>query len=109
MKKYFPLISSVDPNDEDIQTWADSNAHDLHGATVEAAYIMALTPSINEITAVQFMWQDEVYADLSLKRDDIPESLHNAINYYVENELYEMAAYAKEILDKINSKTDGKK
>ena len=102
MKKMFPFQSSVDPDAMDFQSWADKNAHDLHGATVEASYIMALTPSLKEVIVAQFVWEDEVYADMALTREDSDHSLQEAINYYVENELYEMAAYAKEIKDKLS-------
>lgn len=96
-----PLVSVMDPDTEDFQTWANTNAHDLHGATVEAAHVMACTPGIDSVLVATFAWEDEVYADMSLQREDIQDSLNLAIDYYVENELYEFAAYAKSIIDEI--------
>ncbi len=94
-------MSVMDPDTEDFQTWANTNAHDLHGATVEAAHVMACTPGIDSVLVATFAWEDEVYADMSLQREDIQDSLNLAIDYYVENELYEFAAYAKSIIDEI--------
>jgi len=105
IQNMFPLISVLDPDTEDFQSWANSNAHDLHGATVEAAHVMACTPGMDSVLVATFMWEDEIYSDMSLQRKDIKDSLSHAINYYVENELYEFAAYAKSIIDKI-SKND---
>jgi hypothetical protein len=101
VQNILPLVSVMDPDTEDFQTWANTNAHDLHGATVEAAHVMACTPGIDSVLVATFAWEDEVYADMSLQREDIQDSLNLAIDYYVENELYEFAAYAKSIIDEI--------
>ena len=101
IENVFPLVSVLDPDTDDFQSWANSNAHDLHGATVEAAHVMACTPGMDSVLVATFMWEDEVYADMSLQRKDIEESLNLAIEFYVENELYEFAAYAKSIIDEV--------
>lgn len=98
----FPMRGVVNPDTDDFQTWAENNAHDLHGASVEAAHILALTPSIKSITIANFEWEDEVYADITIDHDEAIEHLESAINYYVETELYEFAAYAKSVMDVLN-------
>jgi hypothetical protein len=97
--KMFPMRGVVNPDTDDFQKWAKNNAHDLHGASVEAANVLALTPSIKSITVANFEWEDEVYADMTFDREEAIEHLENAIVYYVETELYEFAAYAKSVLD----------
>ena len=101
MTKIFPMRGVVNPDTDDFQHWAETNAHDLHGASVEAANVLALTPSIKSVTVANFEWEDEVYADMTIDRVEAIEHLHNAIHYYVETELYEFAAYAKSILDNL--------
>ena len=56
---------------------------------------------MDSVLVATFMWEDEIYADISLQRKDIEESLNQALGYYVDNELYEFAAYAKSIIDTI--------
>lgn len=104
MTKILPMRGVINPDTDDFQKWAKSNEHDLHGASVEAANVLALTPSIQSVTVANFEWEDEVYADLTIDREEAIEHLENAIVYYVETELYEFAAYAKSILDILNNK-----
>lgn len=103
-KKMFPLVSVINPDDENLQSWADNNAHDLHGSIIEAAHVLACAPTVSSVLVAKFMWEDEVYADISLHRSDIKDALNHAICYYVENELYEFAAYAKSIIDEVENK-----
>lgn len=102
MTKILPMRSVVNPDTDDFESWAKTNEHDLHGASVEAAHVLALTPSIKSVTVASFEWEDEVYADMTINRIEAVEHLNNAIEYYVESELYEFAAYAKSILDILN-------
>ncbi len=98
----FPMRGVVNPDTDDFQQWAERNAHDLHGATVEAANVLALTPTIKTVIVANFEWEDEVYADMTIDRAEAIEHLESAINYYVETELYEFAAYAKSVMDVLN-------
>jgi len=103
MKTLIPIRATIGPETEDMQSWAELHAHDLHGVSVEAAHIMTLSTLINEVIIVHFTWEDEVYADLKLKRSDAVESVENAMNYYASIEFYEQAAYAKNIIDKLKA------
>ena len=102
MIKILPIRSVINPDTDDFEMWAKNNEHDLHGASVEAANVLALTPSIKSVTVASFEWEDEVYADMTINRAEAIEHLNNAIDYYVETELYEFAAYAKSILNILN-------
>lgn len=101
MKTIVPIHAIIDPDTEDMQSWAEINAHDLHGVSVEAAHVMSSSLLIDEVVLVHFMWDDEVYADLFIKRNDIIEAVENAMDYYVSIEFYEQAAYVKSIIDKL--------
>lgn len=102
MKPYYPLRSTINPDCEDLQSWADANAHDFHGASVEACHLMAITNHLDNVIVVEFMWEDEVYADIVLNRSDADEALSNAEAYYVSYENYELASYVKSIRVKLN-------
>lgn len=103
MKKLIPIYATVDPDMEDMQSWAEENAHELHGVSVDAAYIMATTSLVDEVIIIHFAWEDEVYADLVLKRDECAEAVENALEYYVSIEFFEQAAYARDILNKLKT------
>lgn len=98
-----PFITALDPDNDDLQSWADEpqNSSLLHGASVEAARMMCLDEKLKSVMVVKFAWQDEVYADLTLTRKDAFEAVEHAINYYVNREEYESAAYAKKLSDTI--------
>ena len=48
---------------------------------------------------MEFMWENEVYSKIYMKRSDIPKAMDKAIEYFVKIELYEYAQMAKEAKD----------
>jgi energy-converting hydrogenase A subunit M len=98
-----PFKTVLDPDNDNLQAWADEpqNSCLIHDASVEAARMMCLDKKLDSVMIIKFAWEDEVYADLSLTRKDAPEAVELAINYYVNCEEYEAAAYAKKWADTI--------
>jgi len=98
-----PHISVIDPERfEELQEWANqpNNEMILHNAAVEALRKMVENTRLESVVLVKFAWEDEVYAELSLGRGEVQEAAELSIEYYVEQEAYEAAAYSKVWLDR---------
>jgi hypothetical protein len=92
----------VDPNN--LEEWLLSNKVEVYKKSIEAANDLVADNTITQKLMVEFSWEDEIYAKIYMKRSDVPNAMQKAIEYFVENELYEEAQIAKNINDKFYSK-----
>jgi hypothetical protein len=54
---------------------------------------------------IEFSWDNEIYSKIYMKRQDIPKAMDKAIEYFVNNELYEYAQMAKNAKDSMDKTT----
>lgn len=92
----------VDPNN--LEEWLLSNKVEVYKKSIEAANDLVTDNTITQKLMVEFSWEDEIYAKIYMKRSDVPNAMQKAIEYFVENELYEEAQIAKNINDQFYSK-----
>ncbi len=88
------MINKVNP--DHLEEWLISNPGKVYKRSVETALYLAKNNELAEESFMEFMWEDEVYSKIYMKRSDIPKAMDKAIEYFVKMELYEYAQMAKE-------------
>lgn len=98
--KNLPIAVVIQNDDEAIINWSDQKRELLYDLGVEAASYMSEDPSLHKIALVEFTEElgTTPYADVILSRRNLGKSLSEAIAYYVQEELYEKAAIARNLL-----------
>lgn len=105
MSKALPLSVYIEADADKIVQWSREKEELIHDLALEGTNSMIINKKLNHITLVKFfssIEESRSYADISMTRDDIPESLEIAKNYYVENEKYEKAAIVMNLYKKLN-------
>ncbi len=88
------MINEVDP--DHLEEWLINNPGKVYKRSVETALYLAKNNDLIEESFMEFMWENEVYSKIYMKRSDIPKAMDKAIEYFVKIELYEYAQMAKE-------------
>jgi hypothetical protein len=88
------MVNKVNP--DHLEEWLINNPGKVYKRSVETALYLAKNNGLIEESFMEFMWEDEVYSKIYMKRSDIPKAMNKAIEYFVKIELYEYAQMAKE-------------
>jgi len=91
------MINKVNP--DHLEEWLINNPGKVYKRSVETALYLAKNNELTEESFMEFMWENEVYSKIYMKRSDIPKAMDKAIEYFVKMELYEYAQMAKEAKD----------
>jgi hypothetical protein len=91
------MINKVNP--DHLEEWLINNPGKVYKRSVETALYLAKNNDLIEESFMEFMWENEVYSKIYMKRSDIPKAMDKAIEYFVKIELYEYAQMAKEAKD----------
>ena len=94
-----PYSVVIEDDPDVILEWSVQSRELLYDLGVEAAQCFLDNQQLHKQTIVEFVLEqgDTPYADVILHRVQASKSLDEAINYYVQEELYEKAIIAKRI------------
>ncbi len=84
-----------DVNPDNLERWLINNPDKVYKRSVETAIFLSENKDIKEEAFLEFSWENETYSKIYMKREDIPKAMDKAIEYFVENEIYEYAQLAK--------------
>ena len=90
------MRNEVDP--DYLEEWLINNPEKVYKRSVETAIAMSKNENVSE-SFMEFSWDNEIYSKIYMKRKDIPKAMDKAIEYFVNNELYEYAQMAKNAKD----------
>ena len=82
-------------NPDRLEEWLVNNPEKVYKRSVETAIYLSENKDLIEESFMEFMWENEVYSKIYMKRSDIPKAMNKAIEYFVKYELYEYAQKAK--------------
>lgn len=83
---------------KELDNWLDNNKEKVHTNTLKLVKKYVDTRPENQVILLMtFEWEDEVYAKLYAHLEVIPESLKNAEDYFVENDMFELAIEARDL------------
>ena len=91
------MINKVNP--DHLEKWLINNPDKVYKRSVKTALYLAKNVHVKEESFIEFMWEDEIYSKIYMKRSDINTAMDKAIEYFVQIELYEYAQMAKEAKD----------
>lgn len=83
-------------NPDHLEEWLINNPDKVYKRSVETALLLSKNKDLSEESFMEFVWDDEIYSKIYMKRSDIPKAMNKAIEYFVKIELYEYAQMAKE-------------
>jgi hypothetical protein len=96
------MRNEVDP--DYLEEWLINNPDKVYKRSVETAISMIKNKKESE-SFIEFSWDNEIYSKIYMKRQDIPKAMDKAIEYFVNNELYEYAQMAKNAKDSMDKTT----
>jgi hypothetical protein len=96
------MRNEVDP--DYLEQWLINNPEKVYKRSVETAISMSKNKNESE-SFMEFSWDNEIYSKIYMKRKDIPKAMDKAIEYFVNNELYEYAQMAKDVKDFISKES----
>ena len=89
--------NQVEP--ENLQDWMTENREAIHRMSLDTTKEMMESTSGHEtIKLMEFEWKDEVYAKIYIHRDDLKEALENAEVFFVQEEMFEEACEARDLV-----------
>ena len=91
------MINKVNP--DHLEDWLIRNPDKVYVRSVETALKLMESENLLESAFLEFYWDNEIYSKLYMKKSDIPTAMDKAIEYFVDNELYEYAVKAKKAKD----------
>lgn len=94
IEQIFEMKNEVNP--DHLEEWLISNPEKVYKRSVETAISLAKNKEALEESFMEFIWENETYSKIYMKRTDIPKAMDKAIEYFVDKELYEYAQMAKE-------------
>jgi hypothetical protein len=100
-----PLSIIIDVDADKIVEWSRKKAELIHDLSLEGIKNFLDNDDKDVIVLVKFFEECEStysFADITMHREDIEESLQIAEDFYVENELYEKAAIARNLRQQMN-------
>jgi len=90
------INNKVEP--KEIDNWLEKNKQIVHTNTLKLVRKYVDTRPENQVILMMtFEWEDEVYAKLYAHLEVIPETLKNAEDYFVENDMFELAIEARDL------------
>jgi hypothetical protein len=100
-----PLRIHIEQDADILVEWSKQNENVLHETSMYAAEKMLSNLTIDEIVVIEF-YEDAksryAFADITMHREDIPDSLQLAQYFFVEQEEYELALKTKNLQDLMN-------
>lgn len=90
-------------NPDHLEQWLINNPDKVYKRSVETAFMLSKDKNLFEECFIEFLWEDEIYSKIYMKRSDIPRAMDKAIEYFVANEMYEHAQMAKEAKESFQS------
>jgi len=93
MEKIIEMNNKVNP--DELENWLINNPDKVYKRSVETAIFLSENKDIKEEAFLEFSWDNETYSKIYMKREDIPKAMDKAIEYFIENEIYEYAQMAK--------------
>lgn len=87
---------------EDLEKWFTDNREKIYGRSVETAYTLIKNKDLDQEILFEFFWEsDESYAKIYMNRKDVETAMEKALNFFVDNEMYEKAQICKDIKDDV--------
>jgi hypothetical protein len=86
-------------NPDHLENWLIRNPEKVYIRSVETALKLIESKDLFESEFLEFYWEDKIYSKLYIKKSDISTAMDKAIEYFVNNELYEYAVKAKKAKD----------
>ena len=84
---------------ENLENWVTENREAIHRMSLDTTKEMAQSKSGDEtFKLMEFEWKDEVYAKIYIHKDDLQEALENAEIFFVEEEMFEEACEARDLV-----------
>jgi len=96
-----PLTIVIAADPDAIVEWSESRKTLMHDLTLEGANALMVNTEKEEQILINFYesFGDSLpYADVSIHRDEILDSLEIALEYYVNEELFEKAVIARDLI-----------
>jgi hypothetical protein len=90
-------------NPDHLEQWLINNPDKVYKRSAETASMLSKDKNTKEECFIEFMWEDDVYSKIHMKRSDIPKAMDKAIEYFVNHEMYEYAQMAKEAKEEYQS------
>lgn len=87
---------------DNLEEWLIKNPDLIYNRSLESSENILNSPKLSEDLLLEFQWESSTYAKIYMKRKDIESALKKSIDYFVNEELYEKAQKAKNILDKFS-------
>ena len=101
--KALPLVIVIEDSPEVIQNWSLEKRELIFDLGIEAASYMISDENLHEQVLVEFCsaLEEEPYADVMLSRENLASSIEEAEEFYVQEELYEKAVIARNLLTQL--------
>ena len=104
-----PTRVHLEKDAEILVEWSREHENILHETSMDAIEQMLIDPTIEELVVIEF-YQSQIskypFADITMHREDINESLELAQEFFVSTEEYELALRAKNLKELVNKITN---
>ena len=97
-KTYMTVIKNK-VNPEDLEHWFTNNRSKVYERSVETASLLVKNLHLEQEILFEFYWDDNVYAKIYMNKKDVKTAMEKALNFFVEQEMYEKAQACKDIKD----------
>lgn len=97
------MVNTVDP--EKINDWMDDNREAIHRNSLGKCKEFIDNKIEDEaIHLMDFEWDGEVYAKIYIHTEVMTDALESAKEFFVENEMFEEASLARDLLAIVSDK-----
>lgn len=86
-------------NPEDLEQWFTTNRERVYERSIETASLLVKNLHLEQEILFEFYWDDNVYAKIYMNKKDVKTAMEKALNFFVEQEMYEKAQACKDIKD----------
>jgi hypothetical protein len=97
------MVNTVDP--EKINDWMDDNREIIHRNSLnKCKEFIDLKLEDEVIHLMDFEWNNDVYAKVYIHTEVMNDALESAKEFFVENEMFEEASLARDLLVIVSNK-----
>lgn len=100
-----PTRVHIEQDADILVEWSRENENVLHETSMDATEKMLADSTIDELVVIEFYVNSNAkypFADITMHREDMAESLDLAQDYFVSTEEYELALRAKNLKELVN-------
>lgn len=87
---------------EDLEKWFTNNRETVYSRSLEAAKELAQSPEREEEILFEFYWDEKIYSKIFMARKDIKTAMSKALNFFIEEEMFEKAQEIKDLTDNLD-------